>query len=388
MNDRQRTTLVAFLAYFVLSGLLSPVGIVSGPMAELYGRPVTEITRQFSFLTVGNLVGAVASLFVFGWWSVRRVMIGVYATIALGLLSLAVVPSLSWAGLVLGLAGTGSGIGLAGAALTISRNYDAERRASMLIITDGCFSIGGFLCASLATVFIGWHWDWSSSYRCVGLLALCIVALSLFSRFPEPRAVAADSVSERWPLAAWLCIAALFLYSLGQYSMLFWLPQYASGTLGVDAGEAGSLVGRFWLGMFVAQLFVAWWVFRIGLRRLVLIAATTTMLGSFPLWLVTDPRWLPYCAFLWGVGNLSMLKALLSFATTRMKVPAPRLVSALLLGATVGTALSPAITSAIVERSSPRAVMMFTSGCYVVFLLLVIVAASERSAKRLQEGLA
>src|SRR5437762_3470802 len=51
MNNRQRITLISFLAYFVLSGMLAPIGIISGPLAELYGRPVAEITTQFSWLT-------------------------------------------------------------------------------------------------------------------------------------------------------------------------------------------------------------------------------------------------------------------------------------------------------------------------------------------------
>lgn len=30
------------------------------------------------------------------------------------------------------------------------------------------------------------------------------------------------------------------------------------------------MVGQFWSGMLVAQVFVAWWVLRIGVRRLAL----------------------------------------------------------------------------------------------------------------------
>ena len=63
MNNRQRITLIAFLAYFVLSGMLAPIGIVSRPMAEFYGRPVADITSQFSWLTGGNFIGAVLALF-------------------------------------------------------------------------------------------------------------------------------------------------------------------------------------------------------------------------------------------------------------------------------------------------------------------------------------
>jgi TsgA-like MFS transporter len=171
-----------------------------------------------------------------------------------------------------------------------------------------------------------------------------------------------------------MCVIALFLYALGQYSIVFWLPNYAATMLGATREQAGALVGQFWLGMFLAQLFVAWWVLKIGVGRLAPIAAVMTACSSIPLWLVHDPALLPYCALAWGVANLSLLKALLSFATTMVKVPDARLVSGLLLGATLGTAISPAVSSLIVAGSDVHAVLIFGTCCHVAMMLLVLLA--------------
>jgi TsgA-like MFS transporter len=376
VNNKQRITLVAFLAYFMLSAMLAPIGIVSGPMAQQYGRPVTEITAQFSWLTGGNFIGAVAALFVFDWVALRRMFAWIYGLIAIGLLSLAAIDALPYSRMVLGIAGFGSGIGLAGAALTISRTYEAERRASLLVITDGCFSVAGFVCASLASYFVALKLGWSSIYQCIGLVALVVVGLSLTSAFPATtrKDIASDGVATKWSLPVWMCVAALFLYALGQYSMVFWLPNYAATVLGANAEQAGALVGQFWLGMFLAQVFVAWWVLKIGVRRLAPIAAIMTACSSIPLWLVRDPALLPYCALAWGIANLSLLKAVLSFATTLVKVPDARLVSGLLLGATLGTAISPAVSSLIVELTEVRVVLIFATSCHVVMMLLVLLA--------------
>ena len=189
-------------------------------------------------------------------------------------------------------------------------------------------------------------------------------------------------------MSVWLCIAALFLYTLGQYSMLFWLPNYVSEKLGASATVAGSLVGQFWLGMFLAQLFVAWWVFRIGLQRLVVIAAVATVLGSIPLWTIANPSLLKVLALVWGLANLSMLKVMLTFATTMVRVPSPRLVSALLLGATLGTALSPLLTSTVVDWFGNRVVLMFSTLCYVALLLLVLLARYRQPLASLEGKLA
>jgi MFS transporter, TsgA protein len=375
VNNKQRITLVSFLAYFVLSGMLAPIGIISQPMAELYGRPVAEITSQFSWLTGGDFIGAVAALFVFEWVDLRRMLVVIYALIALSLLSLAYFHSLAYGRAVLGVAGVCGGIGLAGAALTIARTYQAERRASLLVITDGCFSVAGFVCGSLASHFVARKLGWSSTYQCIGLLAAVIVALSLASTFPATvRKATTVRTGGSWSMPVWLCATALFLYTLGQYSMLFWLPNYAHLQLGASAALAGSIVGKFWLGMFLAQVFVAWWVLRIGLRRLVAIAAVTTALGSIPLWSSHDPGVLPYLALIWGIGNLSMLKSLLSFATTMVRVPDARLVSGLLLGATLGTAISPAVSSLVVEWAPMKVVLICATACDVAMLMLVLLA--------------
>ena len=156
--------------------------------------------------------------------------------------------------------------------------------------------------------------------------------------------------------------------------MLFWLPNHISTTTDTSQAAAGSLVGQFWLGMFIAQIFVSWWVLRIGVRRLVTIASVTTLVFSIPLWIVTDFRSLFVLAFAWGFFNLAMLKAILSFATEMVAIPSPRLVSLMLLGATSGTAISPWVTSQIAELADTHVVLVFSSGCYVVLFLLVLAA--------------
>jgi TsgA-like MFS transporter len=135
-------------------------------------------------------------------------------------------------------------------------------------------------------------------------------------------------------------------------------------------------------------VFVAWWVLRIGLRRLVAVAAVTTALGSIPLWSIPDPTLLPAIALLWGIGNLSMMKSLLSFATTMVPVPDARLVSGLLLGATLGTAISPAVSSLIVEWTQIRVVLICSTACHGVMLLLVFLSRrlQQRAAVAAVDG--
>jgi TsgA-like MFS transporter len=375
LNNKTRVTLASFLAYFVMSGMLAPIGIISGPMAELFDRPITDVTAQFSWLTIGNLVGATAALIIFDYLRVRTLLVVVYSLILVSLVSLNFTTDLTNIGVALAIVGVCSGLGLAAAALTISRTYDADRRASMLVVTDASFSVAGFSCVAIATALVAAGIHWAGTYQFVAFIAAAVILLALLSKFPD--ALPDDSPAtarEPWPLSVWLCVGALFLYTLGQYSMLWWLPNFATTNLGASVDQAGSLVAMFWMGLFVAQIFVAWWVVKIGVTKLVLIAAVTTCLFSIPLWVYGDASVLPVIAFLWGVANFSLLKLVLSYATLMVKLPTPRLVSTLLLGATVGVAVSPWVTSRIVVATDNYFILQFSTLCYAAMTVLLITA--------------
>ena len=120
LNNNQRTTLVSFLAYFVMSGMLAPIGIISGPMADLFGEPITDVTSRFSWLTVGNLLGAIFAVVMFEWFSLKFLMVSVYILITFCLLSLNLFIDFSLVGPALGIVGWCCGLGLVGAALVFN----------------------------------------------------------------------------------------------------------------------------------------------------------------------------------------------------------------------------------------------------------------------------
>jgi TsgA-like MFS transporter len=356
-----------------MSGMLSPIGIVLPPLAETLSLPPEAVAPLFSWLTLGILLGSGLALFVFDFMSLRRWIFLLYVLIALSLLALRLVESLPLMQLVLGAVGTCCGIGLAAAASTITHLYAEDRRASMLVITDGSFSIAGIVVSALAVAMVARGLHWSSAYLAVAFIAACICVLVATAAFPEDTHTveAGPQAGSRWPLPVWLCIAALFLYTLGQYSLLWWLPSYIEIELGAPREEAGGVVAQFWTGMLIAQLLVAWWVLVIGARRLVIICVIGAFLGSLPLWNVSSPSLLPWLALLWGVGNFGLLKIVIAFATLCVDNPSPRLVAALLFGATSGTAISPALTAALVALSDMRSVLQFGSLCYFALALLV-----------------
>ncbi len=358
-----------------MSGMLAPIGIISGPMADYFGLPVTEVTARFSWLTMGIFVGAVLALFVFAWMRIKTLVLVVYTLLAASLFVLPGLNGVEGVGLSLGLVGICCGVGLPAAALVISRTYADARRASMLVITDGFFSVAGIVCAWLAVYFVAQHFHWSGTYLFVGLMALLLVGLAGLSSYPEAQEIDFKEPSPAtWPPAAWLCIAALSTYTLAQNTILWWLPQHAQMALAAEPEAAGNLVSQFWTGMFAAQIFVAWWVLKVGVPRLVVLAAGCTFIFSIPLWWFKDITALWVCATLWGFANLGLLKVVLSYGSQLTAVASPRLVSGLLLGGTTGTAVSPWVSSQVVAVSDPVTALRFGSLMYLLMCCLLACA--------------
>lgn len=385
--ETTRLTAVAFIAYFVMSGMLAPIGILSGPMAELFNLPVTTITARFSSLTLGLLAGSVAALFVFRLFTPKLAVMVSMGSIALCLLALNLVGSGPLAWVMIAGVGVGCGIGLACGALIIARRFEDRLRAAMLVLTDSCFSIAGVICSTLAVWFVAAELAWYSTYQVLAALCLVGVVLAGVSRFGFVTPALEQSVDvqsltvSQWPLPVWLVLLALSCYTLGTNCFLLWLPNYGQQSLGLSLQVSGGLVGQYWLGMFIGQLLVAGTVAWLGVLHWVRLAAVGTVLGSLPLWLLTDGATLSIAALCWGIANFGLLKMGIAFATSQVRIPPGEMVAALMLAGTFGTSISAWVTSNIVAASSSYFVLQVGTGCLFVMAMAIIGASLLNQAE-------
>ena len=374
-------TPVAFACYFVMSAMLAPMGILAPEMARYFDHSVTDVTRIFSALTIGNLVGAACATIVLTIWNLRSVLITTYATLGVSLLLLGLLNQLEYVSVILAMVGFGCGVGLAAAAVLITSGFSASKKASMLILTDACFSIAGFLISWIATSLMYFQFGWAVTYQLVGIVCVAIFACSYVSDFGFANQLSSGTsiAIKKWPTNARWIGFALFLYTLGQYSFLLWLPKFASDFHNAGAILSSGLVGQFWLGMFAAQLFTSWWVFRIGTERLVSIASCTIFLGSISLLLAQSAKILPVLVFGWGFLNFSFLKAAISLASETFRDHPANFIAVLLLCATSGTAASPLISSTLVDAFGAIGSLTFGSFCYALLIVCVTLAREKKT---------
>ncbi|MEM7357990.1 MAG: MFS transporter TsgA [Pseudomonadota bacterium] len=381
-------TVTSFLAYFILSAIISPLGIVSGPIATHYDVSITAATAIFSSLTTGIFIGSLIAVFVFDYLRIKSVVLLAAFLIASSLLAIYAFDSFAVLPVCLFLAGTGCGVALSSAAVVITKTYAEQYRASMLLLTDSSYSAAATFSSFLAVYLLSLDWHWWSSYL-LALAALAIlILLAVFSTFPESPATdssaeredvsvpaqSTESIIPRWPSAVYVCGLSLLVYLLGLVTIYSWIPNYAQSVLSIPQDQAGNLVGRLFSGMFFGQLIMFVLVMRLSARILVFICMLLATLMTISIW--TDLIGLGIDAIMFGLGLIGggILKVAISYGTTLTQSASPKMVSYLLFNTALGTAIAPALSAWVVEGSDIGAVMVFASACYGLATILLLIA--------------
>ncbi|MDA0826892.1 MFS transporter [Pseudomonadales bacterium] len=382
--NRVALTLASFLAYFALSGMLAPIGILVQPSAAALGVSAGEMVRTLGFFSTGTLAGSLAAVVLLPSVKLRTLTLSVYGVACCVLLCLLLMPTdLRAIAAMLCVLGACLGIGLAQAALVISRIYSETYRPSMLVATDGSFSLAGFVTASATVFLLTQGAPWASIYGLILAVVLVIFVAAFWLEFPEN--VRSEDPEDAglsvraWPRTIWFLAAALFCYTFGQSSFLIWLPSFAQTSIGLSAAESGHLVGQYWLGMFIGQILTVVIVVRLGAVKMSLTGAlgcfmAAALLFTYPLSL-DSPSML---ALIWGICNFGLLKCLISQATLAFNETPAGLIPSLLLAASLGTACSPLASSWMVEALGVAAGMMTGLVSLAAVLLLVVAAIAWR----------
>ena len=81
--NRVKTIFICLIASFVMSGFLNPIGLISEPVSQSLGIPITEAVARFGYFTVGVFFGYLVSFFVFDFIRLRLVVIFGYGLLML-----------------------------------------------------------------------------------------------------------------------------------------------------------------------------------------------------------------------------------------------------------------------------------------------------------------
>ncbi len=379
-----RITLSSFLAYFVMSSVITPLGMVTQPIAEHYGTTVTTATAMFSYLTTGILGGTFLAMFVYAVLSLRAVTLLASVILIASMLSAWLIDLFSLLPVLLALIGATSGLLLSAAIVVLTHAYSERSRAPALLVTDSFYSGAGVISGWTSGWLIERGYHWGSTYALAIIATGLLMVIALLSSYPSGRSETPKSGTGysrgRWPPGVFVVAAALFVYILSFVFIYSWVPNYAAEAMQSSPEQGGTLVSRFFLGLFVGQVAMFALVFRIDIRWLISGTACLAALASCGLWLAGDYKGLLFWMFALGFLSGGLLKTLITYGTMMVSNPSPRLVSFFIFSPAFGTSLGPAVSALIVDAWGIRAILIALTAGYAIMAALVLGAVVLKSS--------
>jgi TsgA-like MFS transporter len=386
-------TLLAFMTYMVMAGLMTQIGVLISPMSDYLGISITASASMFSLLTGGTFAGTFVAMLVYSRFPIQRILQCNYLTfLVLLILLVSLDIRLQWVvSVYLFMLGLCCGVGLAGGAVLIAKLYNEQKRASAFLATDCSFSLGGYVFPSLAIVLLAANQLWMVSYATVGVLAILILVACFFLSFPENSEVAETGLvattkpTNIWTPRVFIIALALCCYLTTQTTFLTWAPNYLQQVMGVDATQAASAVGNYWGPSIFGLLTVTLLVMKVPTRPLLLIVMLIAIILSTLLYTTQDPDVFLSITLALGFMTSCIFKLAISVGSQQVHSAPPILVTFLLCAATIGSTAAPALSALVVSIFGVSSAMLMTViGFVLVAMLIVICLLMEKCANSTQ----
>lgn len=377
-----RTIVLCLFATFIISGILNPIGLISGQVAEAYDISITDTVSRFGFFTVGVFVGYIVSFVIFDYVGLKTVFTVGYAIVVASVASIYLSDSASILSAGLLIIGVSTGVLVCGASTLVSWLWEGRPRQTMLIAQDAMFNAGGILFTFIATWFVTRDFGWTATYKvvagCAVAAALLAATTSIDSHRGEP---GEPDVQTSWNAGIFVVGISVMLFMASKISVFIWAPQFVEQAHGATAAESGRLMTNIFVAAFFGSLIGTYIVSKV---RIEFFLTGMLCIGAGGLWALVNAGNLGAAlnaGYIVGMSVGATFNAYMAFGLSFVPVPTHKNVAWVLLAGSVGSAGAPIFSSMIVEAAdSVRAALLACLSIQVAVLISVVALALARAA--------
>ena len=333
-----------------MSGFLNPIGLISEPVSQSLGIPITEAVARFGYFTVGVFFGYLVSFFVFDFIRLRLVVIFGYGLLKLAVGGLFLFENDAAMKFFLFVIGMLASVQVCGASTLVSSLWRDKPRQTMLIGQDAAFNGGGILFTSLTTWFIASGFHWGATYTLVAIITLIIALVASVTDFKSKSSVYNDLTGRtEWNPRILAVGGSVMLFMLSKISIFIWAPLYVEQAFDAGIVQAGRILTNIFIGAFFGSLLGTYIVSRVRIEyfliTMLIVGATSlgSMLSSPDLQLVLT------LGYFLGASIGATFNGYTSFGLSFVVNPTHKNVAYLLIAGGIGSALAPWFSSEIVK---------------------------------------
>ena len=371
--NRVKTIFICLIASFVMSGFLNPIGLISEPVSQSLGIPITEAVARFGYFTVGVFFGYLVSFFVFDFIRLRLVVFFGYGLLMLAVGGLFLFENDAAMKFFLFVIGMLASVQVCGASTLVSSLWRDKPRQTMLIGQDAAFNGGGILFTSLTTWFIASGFHWGATYTLVVIITLIIALVASVTDFKSKSSVYNDLTGRtEWNPRILAVGGSVMLFMLSKISIFIWAPLYVEQAFDAGIVQAGRILTNIFIGAFFGSLLGTYIVSRIRIEyfliTMLIVGATSlgSMLSSPDLQLVLT------LGYFLGASIGATFNGYTSFGLSFVVNPTHKNVAYLLIAGGIGSALAPWFSSEIVKYGGE---IKYVLGVCLLIQCLVLLSA-------------
>ncbi len=386
--SKLRLLAVCLLATFIMSGLVTPIGLLTASAAARYGVEITLVASQFSFFIGGVFLGYVVSFFVFDYLKMKTIIVTCYVITVICILHIHYVPDYFLLPYLLVSIGMCASIVTCAGGTLIARVWQGKKRQSVLVAQDAMFNGGGVLFAYIATFSISNDFAWSATYMVVAGVSLLVVILALLSTFDsgEQEQMKENIVEIRteWNAGFILIGISLLLFLLAKISIFIWAPQFVEQKFTVSSEQSGQFMSNIFMSAFIGSILGAYVVSRLNVKYLLYALVILAIVAS---WLFSESnsfKTMLLLGFIFGLSISATYNSYVAFGLTFVSVPTHKHIAYLLLVGGLGSALAPVMSSKIVAMTGEVGTAMIM--CTLLFVLGLLFLITGHIANILKTG--
>ena len=343
--------------------------------AQYFGSTLASTGFIFSMFMFGMLVTEFCNGHIVKYVQVKHELFAACGLFSLCVAAMFVIHHIYLFGALLFISGLCFGTIVHIPNMLIVHAFPPEVRSSKLNRLDFFFSLGSFAYPMVASWMLTRHFSWQLVYASVILLAICICGLASRVKFPDmtDKAAAASNqqavLYSKWNLNVFLVFGVLISYFLSYITFTYWVEDYLTGVLHMDATAASFGLSLFWIFYGVGCALSSWAVQYIKVDKYILISAIIALISYILVYFSLSVMMMYASLSLLGLGCATLYSSNVSYGTMQIKKPSPRLVSFFLFGTGAATMIAES-GSSVVESHFGLKVILLVS---VLFMLISIV---------------
>ena len=387
METRQRlkTILICLAASFVISGLLNPIGLISGPVAEWFDTSVTVAVARFGYFTIGVFCGYILSFYLYDYLKLKNVVAVSYLLIASAVACLYLIDSIVVFTVSLFVIGVAASTAVCGASTLVSWLWDGKSRQTMLLAQDAMFNAGGILFTAITTAFLSRGLHWGSTYLVVAATAILISLVTITTRIDQKYQRGSESeVLTSWSAGIAVVGLSVLLFMTAKISIFIWAPQYVAQEFGATISEGGRLMQNIFVGALLGSLAGTYIVSKIRVEHFLI---GMLLIGASGMWFMLAAENLNTVLLLgYAVGASvgATFNGYMGFGLSFVESPTHKNVAYVLLAGGIGSAIAPLFSSKVVEMQGTVGAALYA--CFalqiIVLISVVLLALFRQRASR------